>query len=100
MLRFIGGFVKATRLVQAKTQNTLAEEAGINRTTLIQMEKGDGCTLLSLIQVLRALDQLDVFRVFDVHEEISPLLLARDAEAKRKRAPSSKKKEPLKPLDW
>ena len=55
----LGVFIKTTRLQQNKTQQQMAEIAGVNRSTIVQIENGSGSTMLSLIQVLRALDQLD-----------------------------------------
>ncbi|MFN5546581.1 MAG: helix-turn-helix transcriptional regulator, partial [Bacteroidota bacterium] len=55
MLERLGEFVKQTRLQQNKTQQQVATAAGINRSTMVQIEKGAGGTLLSFIQILRAL---------------------------------------------
>ena len=66
MLEQLGEFVKQTRLQQNKTQQQVATAAGINRSTMVQIEKGAGGTLLSLIQILRALEQLQIFEHFDL----------------------------------
>jgi transcriptional regulator with XRE-family HTH domain len=86
ILKKLGGYIQQTRLQQNKTQQDLSEAAGINRSTLIQMEKGSGGTLLSLIQILRALGQLELFQNFEIREQISPLQLAKMEQKKRKRA--------------
>jgi len=54
----IGEFIKYKRLQGNKTQAKLAKDAGLNRWTLGQIEKGESVTLNSLIQVLRALNLL------------------------------------------
>jgi len=96
----IGDFVKASRLAQNKTQQQLSDEAGINRTTLVQLEKGNSVNLLSLIQVLRALKKLHVFREMEVKPQLSPMQLAEIEQKYRQRA------RPVKPTgqkpqsDW
>jgi len=62
----IGAFIKHHRLEQNKTQDTLSYEAGISRSTLSLLERGETVTLSTLIQVLRVLDQLQVMDAFDV----------------------------------
>jgi len=86
----IGSFIRSTRLAQNNTQEQLATAAGLNRTTIVQIENGGSITLLSLIQVLRALDQLHVFKEFEFTDEISPLEYARLKKSRRKRARTKK----------
>ena len=52
ILEVLGNFIKQTRLQQNKTQQQVAEAAGINRSTMGQVENGGGDTLLSFIQIL------------------------------------------------
>lgn len=82
----IGVFVKHHRLEQNKTQDELATAAGISRSTLSLLERGERVTVATLIQALRVLDQLHVMEAFDVQENISPLALAKIEQEKRKRA--------------
>lgn len=97
----LGDFVKATRLEQNKTQQQLADMAGVNRSTIIQIENGSGATMLSFIQVLRALEQLDLFESFQIKPIISPLLLAKQEIGKRRRARRSSQPSSNKPKsDW
>lgn len=77
---YIGAFVKHHRMIQNKTQNELATEAGISRSTLSLLERGETVTLATLIQVLRVLDQLNVMNAFEVNETPSPLALGQIAE--------------------
>jgi transcriptional regulator with XRE-family HTH domain len=84
----IGAYIKHHRLEQNKTQAALAIAAGINRWTLSQIEKGEAITMLSLIQILRALNKLHSFEIFHVAQEISPLELAKLEQKKRHRARS------------
>jgi len=85
----VGAFIKHHRLEQNKTQETVADAAGISRSTLSLLEKGDSVTLSTLIQVLRVLDQLHVLEVFQIPQSISPLALAKAEKDKRKRAGNS-----------
>jgi transcriptional regulator with XRE-family HTH domain len=95
MLQVLGDFIRQTRLKQNKTQEAVSGVAGINRSTLVQMEKGKGGTLLSFIQVLRALEQFPALAVFEVKQELSPLQLAamemKKRQRARKKAPSGDK---------
>jgi transcriptional regulator with XRE-family HTH domain len=69
----VGNFIKHHRLTQNITQEQLAKAAGLNRYTINQIEKGQSVNLLSLIQLMRALDQLHVLACFEVKDEISPI---------------------------
>jgi len=86
----ISDFVKHHRLEQNKTQDMLSHEAGISRSTLSLLERGEIVTLATLIQVLRVLDQLQVMDAFVVQKNISPLALAKMEKRKRKRARNTK----------
>ncbi len=95
----IGTFVKHHRLEQNKTQDALAHEAGLSRSTLSLLERGESVTLATLIQVLRVLDQLQVMESFEVQQRISPLVLAKAEQNKRKRARNTQTPDPEK-SDW
>lgn len=82
----IGAFIKYQRMEQNKTQEVLANAAGISRSTLSLLERGETVTLATLIQVLRILDQLHVLDVFSIQHVISPLTLAKIEKNQRQRA--------------
>jgi len=82
----MGEFIKHHRLDQNKSQSLLATESGINRSTLIEFEKGKRANLLTFIQLLRALNLLYTLDTFITEQQISPLQLAELEMAKRKRA--------------
>ena len=86
VLNLIGQFIQETRLQQNKTQQQVADSAGMNRSTVGQIEKGNGGTLLSLLQILRVLEQLAVLQSFEIEQKISPLALAKLEQQKRQRA--------------
>ena len=86
LLNIVGQFIQDTRLQQNKTQQQVAEAAGINRSTVGQIEKGKGGTLLSLLQIQRVLEQLPVLSAFEIEHKISPLQIAKIEQQKRQRA--------------
>ena len=86
IVKTIGAFIKQQRLKINKTQAQLATEAGVNRWTLGQIENGEAITMISLIQIMRALDILYLFEGFTIKQEISPLELAKQDQNKRQRA--------------
>ena len=96
----IVSFIKHHRLEQNKTQAQLAYEAGINRSTLTLIESGKVGSLLTLIQLLRALNQLNVLYQFQIKTQLSPIQLARLEEVKRKRAVRNLKNKSTLKSDW
>ncbi len=92
LAEYIGVFVRHHRMEQNKTQDELASAAGISRSTLSLLERGESVNVATLIQVLRVLDQLQVLGAFEVSETRSPLALARLQKEKRQRASGSSKK--------
>lgn len=86
IVKEIGKSLKQIRLNKNLSQEQLSKTSGLDRTTISRMESGRAATLLTLIQVLRALDRLNILNVFIVEPEISPLNLLKIQENKRKRA--------------
>ena len=93
----IGEFIKKERLNSNKTQAQLAEEAGINRWTISQIENGEAITMISLIQIMRALNILHLLEIFSIKQEISPIELAKLDQNKRQRARNN---DNTKQSDW
>lgn len=100
IMKAIGAFIKHNRLEQNKTQSKLAEEAGINRSTLVEFEKGMRSNILTLIQLLRALNLLQVMKEFQIIQQVSPIQLAKLEQARRKRASKAKKSSKKTKSDW
>lgn len=73
ILEQIGAFVKHHRMNQQKSQEQLSKEAGISRSTLSLLERGDKVNLITLIQVLRVLDQLQWLESFEIQKTVSPI---------------------------
>lgn len=96
----LGYFIKHHRLEQNKTQGALASEAGMNRSTLNLVESGKVGSVLTLIQLLRALHQLTVLDPFEIKTMISPLQLAKIEQEQRKRASRVKKSSNKPKSEW
>ena len=99
VIKMIGAFVKHHRLQQNRTQGEISSAAGISRSTLSLLERGETVTLTSLIQTLRSLNLLYIMDVFKVQETISPIELAKRDAQQRQRA-SNKGKSDIKESDW
>ena len=82
----IGEFIKQKRLQEDKTQSQLAEDAGLNRSTIVQIENGESITLTSLIQILRVLNLLHLMDIFTIEDKMSPMEYVKLKEKKRLRA--------------
>lgn len=99
LIETIGKFIQSHRLNQNKSQNQVASSAGISRSTLSLLERGEKVRIDSFIQVLRVLDLLYVMDVFKVQDQISPIEYAKLKRNKRKHASPKKvdnsKKEDL-----
>ncbi|HCS21064.1 MAG TPA: transcriptional regulator [Bacteroidetes bacterium] len=97
----LAAYVREVRLEQNKTQQDLATEAGLTRKTVSDFESGHkNITLLTLVQLLRALDVLAVLNAFQTESQVSPLVLAKLEKEKRQRAGRSKKTDLKKRSDW
>ena len=95
----IGEYIKHQRLAQNKTQAQVAQDAGINRWTLSQIENGQAITMISFIPILRALNLLNVLDLFKIEPQISPIELAKLEQQKRQRA-RNKKSSNQSESDW
>jgi transcriptional regulator with XRE-family HTH domain len=78
-----GKFILHHRIKQNKSQDEVAEAAGISRSTLSLMERNGQNTF---VRILRVLDLLYVMDTFEVIEEISPLAYAKMKKKSRKKA--------------
>jgi transcriptional regulator with XRE-family HTH domain len=99
-MEIIGDFIRQQRLQQNKSQQQLAKEAGIARSTLALVEKGENTQLLVFVQLLRALKLLHLLQVFQVTQQISPIQLAKIEKSERIRARSKNKNESKPKSEW
>lgn len=102
LMKELGTFIKHNRLQQNKTQDELAREAGIVRSTLSLCERGENISLLIFIQLLRALKLLHLLKEFQVTNKVSPLQLAKLEQSGRirSRRKSTDTKESSPESDW
>jgi transcriptional regulator with XRE-family HTH domain len=92
LIKTIGSFIKQHRLQQNKTQEEVATAAGMSRSTLSLLERGETVTINTLIQALRVLDLLYIMDTFQISETISPLAYAKLKKEQRERARSKTNK--------
>lgn len=89
ILKELARSIKQLRLKKNYKQNELAEKAGIHRVTLSEFENGErNISLLTFIELLRALNELELLEIFKVQTTISPLQMAKLESKKRQRASS------------
>lgn len=79
--------LKQMRLNKNMSQTELSEITGLNRITISRMEAGRAVTLLTLVQVLRALDKLNLLDAFKEEATmVSPIQMLKVQEKQRKNA--------------
>lgn len=86
ILREVTRRLKRRRLNLNMPQHELADRTGLNRATISGIEQGKPFGVLTLIQILRALEALENLGSFVPDPGISPLQLARMKGRERKRA--------------
>ena len=91
IVREICNNIKQIRLNKNISQAELANLSGLNRVTISRLEAGRSATILSVIQVLRALDKLEILNAFITEPEISPIKLLQQRETQRQKASPKKR---------
>lgn len=86
VLAELGQRLARTRLSRNISQAELATEAGVAKTTVERLERGDGIQLESLIRILRALGQLDRLDVVISESLPSPIERLDNRGKERRRA--------------
>lgn len=100
ILREIGYRLKRKRLEKNLSQQRLAELAGLNRTTIGEVERGSPFSVLTLVQILRALNALEEFDSFLPDPGLSPLQLAKMKGKERRRASPQSTNSNEGEFDW
>jgi transcriptional regulator with XRE-family HTH domain len=85
--------IKQMRLNRNISQEELSEKSGVNRVTISRMETGKAINLLTLVQLLRGLGQLDLLSDLNVQPEISPMMVMEEQLKWRKKASSPRNKK-------
>ena len=86
IVREIGHRIKRYRLDRNLSQQSVADQAGIARSTLVKIEKGHPSGFITVIQILRVLGLLDELNSLLPEPGPSPLQLARLKGKERQRA--------------
>jgi transcriptional regulator with XRE-family HTH domain len=93
--------LRQVRLQQNITQDQLAEQAGLSRSAISKMETGKSTVeFLTLIQVLRSLQQLHLLDPWQVSATVSPLLMAKLKAKSRKRASGAMAQTDKEESEW
>lgn len=101
LIELIGAKIRRLRLNRDQSQTSLAAISGVNVSVLQRLENGFGCTLISLIKILRGLQQLEILDDFFKEDPVSPRMLAKLANADKQRKRATKKKnESDETLSW
>ncbi|HMU14041.1 MAG: helix-turn-helix transcriptional regulator [Bacteroidetes bacterium] len=90
----LGKEVKRIRLERNLSQAEVAERAGLDRTTVGKLEAGRAATLLTVVQVLRALGKLELLDPFHAEPQPTPYMLveAQEKYLKKQRKRAGRKK--------
>jgi transcriptional regulator with XRE-family HTH domain len=94
IIKELGKQLKSRRIKANITQQELSDKSGVFRSTISEIENGRASSMLSFIQILRGLEQLEVLGAFVLPENISPLKVAEQQAKYRKRATGNKKIKP------
>ena len=90
LLKEIGQRLRTLRLNRNLSQEQLADSAGISRITVGECERGGSVNMLTMVQILRALDQLENLDALLPAPGLSPLQLAKLKGKARQRASGSR----------
>ncbi|GHT18105.1 hypothetical protein FACS189429_3830 [Bacteroidia bacterium] len=86
ILKQWGAQIKQMRLNKNLTQKQIAINAGMSRTAIIDLENSGKGTMSSLVQVLRALEKLEILNHFITEAPVSPIQIAKLHGKQRQRA--------------
>lgn len=100
LARVIGDFIRANRIQKNLTQEAVSAAAGISRSTLSLLERGETVTIMTLLQVLRTLELLHIMETFIIPQQISPLKIAKQQHKKRIRATNNDPIDNTNQSDW
>lgn len=93
VLQHVGLQLKQMRLEQNITQKELQQLSGVSAFSISSVENGKNTSVLTLIQLLRALRRFDVLDPFFREPQISPIAYAKlmASQPEKKRVVKSKK---------
>lgn len=77
IMRQVGSKLKELRIEKDMKQAELADASGVSVFTISSVENGRATSLLTIIQLLRALEHLDFLDSFFQEEAMSPIAFAK-----------------------
>jgi transcriptional regulator with XRE-family HTH domain len=86
ILQEMGGRIRTYRLQRNLSQQELARRAGVNRTTVRDIEGGKDSQLSTLVKLMRALGRLEDLNAFLPLASVSPIQLMKLQGKPRQRA--------------
>ena len=86
ILSQLGAQLKQMRLNKNITQQQMSKMAGLSRSAISAMENDGNGTMISFIQMLRALEKLEILNSFITEAPISPIQIAKLQGKQRQRA--------------
>lgn len=96
-MRRIGSKLKELRIIKGMKQTELSKASGVSVFTISAVENGKTTSMLTIIQILRALENLDYLNQFFQQQEISPIayakLMEKNKRKERVKTPKAKSKE-------
>lgn len=97
-----GTKIKQWRIERNLSQKELSERSGVSLFTISNIEKGNSCSLLTLLQILRALEKLELLNDFFTEAPISPVSYAKFLEKQHtpKRVRKTKKENNKTESEW
>lgn len=84
-MRQIGSKLKELRIEKNMKQKELADAAGVSVFTISSIENGKTTSLLTVIQLLRALEHLEYLDSFFQEEAMSPIAYAKLMKKNKKK---------------
>lgn len=85
IMRQIGSKLKELRIEKNMKQTELADAAGVSVFTISSVENGKATSLLTIVQLLRALEHLDYLNSFFQEEAMSPVAYAKLMKKNKKK---------------
>lgn len=94
IMRQIGSKLKELRIINGMKQTELSQASGVSVFTISAVENGKSTSLLTIIQILRALENLDYLNQFFQQQEMSPIAYAKlmEKNKRKERVKTSKPK--------
>ena len=97
LMERIGEKIRHHRIASHMTQKMVAQQAAVSLSAVAAIEKGNNTSLLTLIQVLRTIQCLELLEPFFREEPISPIAIA-DAMRKQRTPKRVRKPKTIHPI--